>query len=119
MIPNSTLFTWTIEAAEKVTGVDADCLTSGMRPPKVSEARTAVFYVLHCYGWPAQRIAGFFKGVNGKTISVSTVTHAIIRARRMIGYDSKFRDLYSGIKDEVKAQKESVRTVSIGLRYTR
>ncbi len=119
MIPNSTIFTWTIEAAEKVTGVDADCLTSGMRPPKISEARTAVFYVLHCFGWPAQRIAGFFKGVNGKKISVSTVTHAIIRARRLIGYDSKFLSLYADIKAEVNAQKAAVRTVSIGLRYTR
>lgn len=119
MIPNSTIFTWTIEAAEKVTGVDADYITSGLRTPKVSEARTAVFYALHSFGWPAQRIAGFFKGVNGKKIVVSTVTLGIRRARKLIGFDSKFRDLYLEIKGEVRALKAAERTVAIGLRSTR
>lgn len=122
MIPNSTIFTWTIQAAETVTGVDADYICTEIRSARVCRARIAVFYHLHDIGWPAKRIAQFFHGNEGKKINISTVTYGIHRAKRLHAEDWSFDYLCNQIKSLVNVEKQSARndpSISIGLRYSR
>lgn len=111
MIPNSSLFSWSLNAAEKVTGVYADYITQEWRTARVCRARIAVFYFLHVSGWPAQRIADFFSGMNCKTLNVSTVTHGIKRAKKLRDEDYSFLYLCDQIKNIVDETMKSVRTV--------
>lgn len=119
MIPNSTIFNFTVQAAEKVTGVDADYIVSSRRIARVCRARIAVIFCLYYIGWPAQRIAKFFRGMDGKQMEVSTVTHGIKRAKKLREEDFSFSYLCDQIKNLADEEKKSVRTVSMGLRYTR
>jgi len=119
MIPNSTIFTWTVEAAEKVTGVDSENIIGACRSGRVARARSAVFYSLHSMGWPAKRIAHFFHGMDSEKIADSTISHGIKRAKKLRDEDWSFLYLCDQIKNIVDEEKKSVRTVSIGLQYTR
>ena len=113
MITNSTLFNWTLRATENITGVHADCIITGVRTPKVCNARIIVFYFLHSFGWPAQRMTSFFRGMDGKEISVSTVTHGILRARKIKQYKASFRQDLIKINDEITACKTALSAPSI------
>ena len=112
-------FQITIQAAEKITGVDAEIFTSPIRTNAAHRARSAVFLVLQHRGWSALRISRFFKSYKHDHVDISTVTRCIQRAKKLLQADESFGSLCEQIKAEVIASKSTERTVAIGLRYSR
>lgn len=112
-------FEITIQAAERITGLDEEIIRSANCTNRVHRARTAVFLVLNHRGWTAQRISKYFQSYTREHLDVSTVTHGLGRARKLHKQDASFQYLCEQIKAEVMTIRNATSTFALGLRYTR